>query len=160
MPLFAGNTFVSPPAALNAVCGITDPRKGAEAVRAEVILGGQGRILSDGMREWAVLGWYDMVAFGMLQAACCPSPPTLDIPITIPTCEIEAPLKDLVAVATSPAADDAKIKDAFQIYTKAAKCIARQGASDSFGRKGAPQGGEDAAFQKTLDRVRELVKKK
>lgn len=160
MPLFANNTFVEPPASLNGICQITDPRKGAEVVRAEIILGGQGRIVSDGMREWAVLGWYEMAAFTLLQSTCCASPPAIELPVVIPNCDIAPPLKELTAVAVSATSDDAKVQEAFDAYTKAAKCIARQGGSDSFGRKGGPQGGEDTSFKKTLDRVRAVVKKK
>jgi hypothetical protein len=160
MPLFSQDAFVSPPAALNAVCTITDPLKGADLIRSEVILGGQGRVLSDSMREWGVLGWYEMAVFSVLQYACCPSRPALQIPLSVPTCDIETPLKDLAAAATDPASDDAKIKAAFDAYTKAARCIARHGGASGFGRKGAPQGGEDIAFQKTLDRARVVVAKK
>jgi hypothetical protein len=159
-PLFAENTFVDPPTRLNTICQIGDPRKGGEIIRTEVILAGERRVLSDGMREWAILGWYEMPAFGMLQEACCPSHPELDIPITMPPCEIEGPLNDLIKIATSPDSDDAKVKAAVKAYTREAKCIARAGASDSYGRKTGPQGGEDVAFKKTLDRVRAAAKKK
>ena len=112
------------------------------------------------MREWGVLGWYEMVVFAVLQYSCCPSRQPIKIPVEVPSCDIETPLKELAAVITDPASDDAQIKTAFDKYTKAARCVARQGRADSFGRKTAPQGGEDTAFQKTLSRARGLIQKK
>ena len=40
-----------------------------------------GRPLPDGMREWAIVGWYGMASFAAIRATCCPaSSPELHIP--------------------------------------------------------------------------------
>lgn len=160
MPLFASGTFASPPAALEAACQITDPRKGVELVKTEVVVGGAGRLVSDGMREWAIMGWYGMGAFAILRSTCCPSAPELRIPFKVPGCDIEAAMKDLAAAVTSKTATDDEVKTALEAYTKAAKCTSRAGAVDSFGQKGPIQEGELVTVQKTITRARAAAKKK
>lgn len=142
------------------MCTITDPRKGGGAVRTEVVRAGARKRVSDGMREWAVLGWYEMAAFAIMRSSCCPSAAPLDIPIAIPTCDIETPLLELATLASSAAAEDAKVTAALDAYTNAVRCVARAGGSDGFGQKGGPQGGESGTFEKTLKRVRAAAKKK
>lgn len=154
MPLFAAGSFVDPPASLEALCQITDPRKGARTVRTEVIRGSAHRGVSDGMREWAILGWYGMPAFAILYTLCCPSAPELHIPFPNPTCDLEGAMKALATVATSPTSSDDDVAAALKTYTKAAKCTAQTGFADSFDQQGDIQEGELATFQKTLDRAR------
>lgn len=160
MPLFASGTFASPPAALDAACQITDPRKGVELVKTEVVVGGAGRLVSDGMREWAIMGWYGMGAFAILRSSCCPSAPELRIPFKVPGCDIETAMKDLAAAATSKTATDDEVKTALKAYTKAAKCTSRAGAVASFGQKGPIQEGELVTVQKTITRARAAAKNK
>jgi eukaryotic-like serine/threonine-protein kinase len=159
-PLFPADTFVEIPPSLGFVCTITDPRKGGGAIRTEVVRAGNRKRVSDGMREWAVLGWYEMAAFAVLRSSCCPSSPPIDIPISIPTCDIETPLRELGTIAASPASDDAKVAAALEAYTTAVRCVARAGGADGFGLKGGPQGGESTTFEKTLKRVRAAAKKR
>ena len=159
-PLFPPDTFMELPPSLGFVCTITDPRKGGGAVRTEVVRAGARKRVSDGMREWAVLGWYEMAAFAIMRSSCCPSAAPLDIPIAIPTCDIETPLLELATLASSAAAEDAKVTAALDAYTNAVRCVARAGGSDGFGQKGGPQGGESGTFEKTLKRVRAAAKKK
>jgi len=160
MPAFAAGTFVAPPTSLGSLCAITDPRKGGEAVRIEVILGSAGRGVSDGMREWGVLGLYEMAAFAVLRSTCCPSAPPLEILVHVPTCDIKTALNKLAEVAGSASASDAELDSALAAYTTQARCISRAGASTAFGIRGRLQGGELETFQKTLDRARAVVKKR
>jgi eukaryotic-like serine/threonine-protein kinase len=159
MPFFVPDTFIDIRPNLDSVCKFTDPRDGAMGVRTEIVRGGKRRGVSEGMREWAVLGFYEIAAFAIFQAACCPSPPEIHIPVAIPTCDIETPLKELAKVASSADADDAKVQAAVDDYARAIKCVARVGAYDSFGQKAGPQGGQDVAFDKVLKRVRASLKK-
>jgi hypothetical protein len=160
MPLFAAATFAEPPASLGAVCQITDPRTGVQTVRTEVVLAGTHRLLSDGMREWAIIGWYDMAALAILRSSCCPSAPPLQVPASAPTCGIETAMKELAALATSATAEEADVTAAVGAYTRAAKCTAQAGAFVAFGQKGGIREGELVTFQKTLARARAAAKKK
>ena len=44
---------------------------------SEKMVVGAGGKLTDGMREWAGLGWYEAAAYGVLRARCCPTPAPL-----------------------------------------------------------------------------------
>jgi hypothetical protein len=158
--MFAAGTFPSPPTKLASTCSITDPRKGGGAVRKEVILASFGKAGSDGMKEWGVLNLYEMAAFAILRSVCCASPPPLDLPVNVPTCDIQSPLKKLAEVASSPSSSDADVSSVLADYTKQAKCLSRAGAASAFGMVNGLQGGELEQFQKTLDRARTIVKQR
>lgn len=160
MPYFAPGTFAEPPAKLDEICALADARKAVEVVKLEVILSGAHRSVSDGMREWAIMGWYGMPAVAIMRAACCPGAAEAQLPVVVPTCEIEAAVRGLATAATSTTGDDAQASAALEAYTKAAKCVARAGTFTSFGMKGGIQEGELVTFEKTLKRARALAKKK
>ncbi len=159
--LFAPETFdAADGTKLSAVCDETDPRKGSVTLKAEAIRAGSSgsvKKVSDGMREWAILGWYEMAAFSVIRARCCPAA----APITLPTPEGCEPLDKVLTelgAAASTAGDDAAARDVLARYTKAAHCVARSGAATRYGRGDRIEGGEETAFLKTLDRVRASTK--
>jgi hypothetical protein len=158
--MFAASTFPSTPAKLGSICSITDPRKGGEAIRKEVILASFGKAASDGMKEWGVLNLYEMAAFAILRSVCCASPPPLDLPVNVPTCDIQTPLKKLAEMASSPSTSDSDVSSALTDYTKQARCLSRAGAASAFGLLNGLSGGELEMFQKTIDRARAIVKQK
>jgi len=154
MPFFATGTFVTAPTGLDAACKITDPREGVKLVKLQTILAGENKRLSDGMREWAIIGWYGMPAFEILRTTCCASPPEVRIPFKDPACDLEGALKRLTKSATTKSADDAEIAEALKAYTKAVICTSNSGASGVFNQAGGIVEGELVTFQKTLTRVR------
>ena len=84
-------------------------------VKNEVIRAGGGRIVSDGMREWAIVGWYGMAAFAAVRATCCPSSsPELHIPFKDATCDLDGALKRIATAATSATAEDTEVATALQ----------------------------------------------
>ena len=160
MPLFATGTFVSPPAAFDGICQITDPREAVKMVKMQVILSGAGRLVSDGMREWAIIGWYGMPAVAAMRAVCCPGAAEMHITYNVPKCEVEAAMKRLLAASINPKSEDTEITDALKDYSKTVGCTADSGAAGAFGQKGGIVEGELVTFQKTLARVRAAVKAK
>jgi hypothetical protein len=76
-PLFPAGSFDGS-ADLSFVCTEGDPIKGGTAVRVELVR--TRRNLSEGMKEWALLGWYEMAAFTVIQARCCPALPRPKLP--------------------------------------------------------------------------------
>jgi hypothetical protein len=158
--LFAPGTFVTPPAALDGACQITDPRDGVKLLKMQVILAGEKRLVSDGMREWAIIGWYGMPAFGAMRAVCCPSAPEMHIGYKIPSCDLESAVKRLTTAASSSTTTDAEVTEALQAYTKMVICTADSGASGAFGQKAGIVEGELVTLQKTLARVRAAAKSK
>jgi hypothetical protein len=159
--LFPSETFQSRPPKFDFVCTETSPWKGSANVRGEIVRGGSGQQrVTDAMREWAVMGWFDMAAFATVRARCCPSAPPLVTPVVSTCTPLHEVLANLGARATSGAApDDPKVVEAIDGYTAAVRCVLHAGASNRFGDYQPLQGGEEAAYKKTLARVFASLKK-
>jgi hypothetical protein len=156
-PLFAaGNLDKASATRLAFVCDETNPLKGAAAIRAQLVQAARNRGVSDATREWAVLGWYEMAAFSVLRAHCCPSPPPLDLPETsskrcAPLDRVLNELTEAVAASSDP--EDPAVEKAARGFTRTVQCVVRVGEASRYGRVGKPDGGEETAFRKTLARV-------
>jgi hypothetical protein len=134
------------------VCSETDPIKGGAAIRTQLVRAHHN--VSDGMKEWAILGWYEMAAFSVIQAQCCPSAAPVKLP-EIHGCRSLPEAFSAISAAARAASDpsDKALKKAVEAYTNDIHCIVRAGNANRFGRVGNPQGGEDTAFMHVLGRV-------
>ena len=115
---------------------------------AIVRAGGSG--ITETMAEWSKLGWYEMPAFAVMRAHCCPDAPALTVPRMFALCRIEESL----AYISNALDDEKKMTAALDDFDKAAQCMARRGWSDAFGRGGSPYGGERTYFERIMQRVR------
>ncbi len=135
------------------VCAEVDPIKGGAGIRTQLVRARKN--MSDGMKEWALLGWYELAAFSVLRAHCCPSAPPLQLPELprgcTPVPEALGAIAAAAAATTDP--DDKALKKAVDAYTDDVHCINRAGIAARFGRVGNPQGGEDTTFTRFLGRV-------
>lgn len=119
------------------VCEQADPHRGATELKSRIVKAGLGDV-TEGMRFWAGLGWYEMAAFSVLRARCCPSRPPvkyrfpLACPIDQALRDLEAALEKRDAAATSKALDD---------YRARAICLDRVGQSGSLGQATPPGSG-------------------
>jgi hypothetical protein len=135
------------------VCAEADPIKGGAAVRTQLVRAHKN--MTDGMKEWALLGWYELAAFSVLRAQCCPGAPPQKLPELPRGCTpVPDALGEIAAAAraTSEPADPA-LKKAVDAYTDDVHCVVRAGLATRFGRVGNPQGGEDTTFMRFLGRV-------
>ena len=156
MPLFAKGTFkrgASPD--FGFVCSEADPRRGVAAIKKQVVLAGAKRNVSEGMREWALLGWYELASYSVMRARCCPGAPPLKLPAPPPPCQpLETALDELGAAAlVAKTPKDKALEAAVKRYTKEVYCLVRAGGTSLFGYVGPPKGGEVTAFRKTLARA-------
>jgi hypothetical protein len=151
VPLFPADSF-DPATDFSFVCTETDPIKGAAAVRAQLVRARHNA--SEGMKEWALLGWYEMAAFSVVRARCCPSPPKLQLPEVI-SCAALPDLLDGIASTAKATTDpaDKGLRHAVDALTTAIHCVVRSGAAVRYGRVGNPQGGEDTTLMHFLSRV-------
>jgi hypothetical protein len=150
VPIFPADSF-DRATDFSELCSETDPLKISSGIRKELVRG--HHTVSDGMREWALLGWYEIPAVSLVRSRCCPSPHPLEFPDTKackPMPEILASL-DRVASATSDPADQT-LRDAVDAYTREIYCVVRSGIAHRFGRKDKPEGGEITAFMHFLGR--------
>ncbi|NUP11893.1 MAG: hypothetical protein HOW73_38085 [Polyangiaceae bacterium] len=155
--LFAEGTFADEPP-LDFVCEEANPMKGAARVKEAVVNAGAGRT-SAGMKEWAVLGFYELAAYSVLRGRCCPAEPTIDVPASPDKCEPMADGLVKLAKAAKPGVSDDDAKTATKSYADAVKCVVRNKSTKSFGGHPSPSGGEGTIFQKTLDRARGVAPK-
>jgi hypothetical protein len=155
--LFPPDTFAQPPT-LDFVCTERDPYKGGVALRVKVIrAGGAAGDVTEGMREWSMLGWYEMAAFAVGRALCCPNAQTLKSIHRIDTCPLTDRLAALGAAALG--SDDAAVRAALKDYAAVLRCLVAAGTASTFGQPGPPDPGSVTTFRKTLDRMRKAVQR-
>jgi hypothetical protein len=151
--MFAAETFTERELDFGFLCEETNPIKGANKLRAQVVLGGGGvKGVTEGMREWANLGWYAMGAFALVRGHCCEAPAALRTPTALAVCELDTRLTALGEAASGSDADAAAA--ALDQLNKAVYCLARGGTAHVFGQEGMPRGGEFETFRKTFTRAR------
>jgi hypothetical protein len=126
------------------VCDITDPRAGADKLRVAVVgsapkSGGA----TEAMKIFARIGWYDMAAFAVVRAGCCPDAKPLELPEPGKACtDMAEALRGVgqEVVANHP------VDESLKKYTAAIHCELNAGRGATFRKKERPAGGEDSAF--------------
>lgn len=137
------NTFGSAPD-FSGLCEITDPRAGADKLRVAVV-GSAPKTAgaTDAMKIFARIGWYDMAAFAVVRAGCCPDAKPLELPEPGKACgDMAEALRGVgqEVVANHPAEEPLKK------YTAAIHCELNLGRGQLFRKGERPVGGEDTAF--------------
>jgi len=113
-----------------------------------VVLARRGNAVSAGMREWSLLGWYELAAFAVVHGRCCEAPLKLDHP-AFQVCGMGAALGALHQAARSGASTDAEVAR----YSEAARCAWKSKYADPFSQTAQPTMQQLATFGKTLARV-------
>jgi hypothetical protein len=134
--LFPEGSFKGP-ADFAFVCREANAMRGGLAVKARLINGADGKV-TDAMREWAGLEWYEMAAFSFLRARCCARPVTLAWRFK-PACPLQKVLDEIELVVRSR--DDAKLAPVIAEYTKTVRCLNKLGQSKNFGHTVPPGAG-------------------
>jgi eukaryotic-like serine/threonine-protein kinase len=130
------------------ICKQTNPLKAAGRVKSALVRNGAG-LVTDGMRQWAGLGWYEMAAFTALRAHCCPPGEELAYNFTL-ACPLDEAVNLLdTAVRTG---DAAKVEVAVKRYSKESRCLDQFGQSRNMGRDGPPGAGI-AALKRLLEKI-------
>ena len=114
---------------------------------AVVAAGGNG--VTEAMREWSKLGWYETAAFTAMRAHCCSDAEALTVSSHYAVCQLE----EALAYVTNAIDDEAKMKEALDDYHDAVMCLTGKGWASAFGRGGAPYGGEKVHFAKVMERL-------
>ena len=131
------------------VCEESDPRTGAEKLRVAVINGGKGNV-SDAMKIFARIGWYDMAAFAVVRAGCCENAKPLSLPPPSPNCgAMDESLRDIGSAVVAQRSYDEPLK----AYTAAVHCELNAGKGTLLRHSGHPAGGEDSAFGELVHAV-------
>jgi serine/threonine protein kinase len=131
------------------VCDESDPRTGAEKLRVAVINGGKGNV-SDAMKIFARIGWYDMAAFAIVRAGCCENAKALSLPPPSNGCTAMA--ESLREIGSSVVASRS-YEEPMKAYTAAIHCEMNAGKGGALRHTTRPSGGEDSAFTELVHAV-------
>jgi serine/threonine protein kinase len=131
------------------VCEADDPRTGAEKLRVAVINGGKGNV-TEAMKIFSRLGWYDMAAFAVVRAGCCENAKALSLPPPSNGCTaMEDSLRDIASAVVASRSYDEPLKT----YTAAIHCEMNAGKGATLRHTTRPAGGEDSAFAELVHAV-------
>lgn len=152
--LFPPDTFTDGASSLTFVCEEASPVRGAPQVREALVRDGKGKV-TDGMKEWAVLGYFELGAYAVMRGRCCSADVApLDLPISPGKCPPLAEPLGAVAQASRPGTDDRAAKNAIDELDRAIRCITRSKQTKPFGKYPRLSGGEGSTLAKTMKRAR------
>jgi serine/threonine-protein kinase len=153
--LFLPATFEASRPNLYFLCTEPDPRKGADALGTEVVLGKGHREVTPAMREWDQLGWFQMAMFAVVRATCCETAPPLERTPGAGACEFDGALMALGEAVTYGGEDDCSA--AVDRYLAAIQCLVDAHYANAFGEKGAATPRQRRAFDAVSQRVRTVL---
>lgn len=125
------------------LCNETDPRTGAEKLRTEVVKGGAGRV-TDAMKLFSKLGWYDMAVYASVQAGCCTQTKPLSLPAPSTGC---ASMSKALSALGRLVASGQKHEAALAAYTAAVQCEVKAKQSSAYRHKELPEPANTDAFE-------------
>ncbi len=143
MGYFPKDSFGSAPD-FSGVCDQTDPRSGADKLRVAIVAsapktGGP----SEAQKIFSRIGWYDMAAFAVARAGCCPDAKPLELPAPSSGCDDMA---ETLRALGQEVISNHPAEEPLKKYTAAIHCELSAGRGAAFRRAQRPATGEDSAF--------------
>jgi hypothetical protein len=137
------DTFGSAPD-FSGVCDQTDPRLGADKLRVAIVSSApKTGAPTDAQKIFSRIGWYDMAAFAVIRAGCCPDAKPLELPEPTKTCDDMA---EALRAVGQEVVSNHPVEEALKKYTAAIHCELNNGRGPTFRKRERPVGGEDSAF--------------
>ncbi len=102
-------------------------------------------------RTWQ-LGWYELLATGIIQRNCCRDPPAIKLPTTSGWCQ---QLQVVVTNIANQSTKSGDISSAVHAYDEAITCLMSQGRHTVYSYKSIPTAAQKAAFQQFLTHAAE-----
>jgi hypothetical protein len=147
--LFPEDTFASEPD-LPFVCEESAAATAVTQLKTRIVVEGRGRAATGGMKEWAVLGFYEVAGLSLLRGRCCPSAPPLTVADADP-CKL-AEAVNAVGEASKPGAPKADLDAAVKQFDGEVRCLMKIQQTKRFGYDPL-LGGEASTFAKTTARL-------
>ena len=111
---------------------------------------------SSATRTWQ-LGWYELLATGIIQRNCCREPPAIKLPVTSGWCQ---QLQVVVTNIANLSTKSGDISSAVRAYDEAITCLMSQGRHTVYSYKSVPTVAQKAAFQQFLTYAAEMDAKR
>lgn len=143
---FPSDTFDGTFTDLSAVCSESEAVAGASRLHEMVVRAGMGRPVTGGMKEWSLLGYYELPTFALIRRTCCPSTKPLSIPSSPDTCP-RSMESAITAIAEASPRDEKALTSGLDAMEKAVRCAFRAKAQTRFGKHPKPSGGEGTALR-------------
>jgi hypothetical protein len=146
---FAPDAFPEKVPKFGFVCEQTDPRKIAMNLKARLVYAQKrGKPVTDAMKEWSILNWYELAFASIVSRACCAEPPVLDSKND--TCELDEHLTALGEAGRT----GKQLEEKLTAFDKAVQCVINFGLSAHFHQKHPTYGPEREAFKRISERSR------
>jgi serine/threonine-protein kinase len=147
---FAAGTFAdATPLDFSWMCAESDPRRGAATLKGLVVRAGGNGPVTEAMKEWALLHWYELAAFGVVRARCCAGASPLVLPAPIGRCApLDRAIDDLAAASNG----DADFSAPLAAFRGAVHCTIASGLVADYTYKDAPPAGAEGILEKLLAR--------
>src|SRR5690606_26818773 len=124
---------------LSWVCRVESSRKGADQLRAAIVTHAPGRQVLTAMKLFSRMGWYDMAAFSVVRAGCCPEATALKLRDPSPSCER---MDAVLSSVGKQVVDGQDFLPGLTEFEKAASCEVQAGKGNSFKKQQAPTSAE------------------
>jgi hypothetical protein len=134
------------------LCAEAHAGRGADRLRAAVIQGAPRGAATNAIKVFGRLGWYDLAAFAVVRAGCCPHPPPLELPEPAASCP---PMADALQRVATAVIGSRPFDDELKSFRQAVHCEVNAGRGPRFRRADHPQGGEESAFLELIASLRE-----
>jgi serine/threonine protein kinase len=126
------------------LCDESDPRLGAERFRTAIVHGGAGTQITEAMKLFSRIGWYDMAAFAVARGGCCTDAKPIELPPPVEGCaDMGQALREIAqnVLASQPFDEPA------ERYNKAINCEVAANRAYLFRHTGRMMAYQETAFR-------------
>jgi hypothetical protein len=131
------------------ICTENNPLRGGTKMRSRLVLMAGRGLVTDAMRLWASLGWYEMANYTLIRTRCCEKIEPVQFHFDL-ACPIDVAIGEWEKKVKTEDFDT--IDGAVEDYHKAVRCLSQFGQSTNFGRSGPPGAGV-AGLKRVIKRV-------
>lgn len=150
--LFSKDAFVSKAPSLRFVCEASQPKDIASRLRVAIVDSAGGQV-SDSMKEWSQLGFYELAVVATLRGRCCGAVKPLELPATPEGCGDLGAALEAVALASRPGAEEAALDAAVERFDGDIRCAIKLKRAATYGySKVLP--GEASVYSKIRARMK------
>jgi hypothetical protein len=129
------------------ICSERDPREGGSKLRTAIVVARPKDRMTDAMRIFGRLGWYDMAAYAVVYRGCCTDAPPLTLPEPAPGC---GPMAEALNQLGREALSERGADEPLKIIAEAIDCEVKANRASNYKRTAKSTAGEPEAFRELL----------